>query len=60
MMNQKITSWDIEMLAIYPNLEVEMNQWGYITSNGTGEAIITGNYLLNSRITLIINLTITN
>ncbi len=59
-MNQKITSWDIEILAKYPNLEVEMNQWGYITSNGTGEVVLTGEYNLNSRITLIINLTITN
>ena len=51
--------WAIDIANDYPNLEVEMNQWGYITSNGTGEAIITANYHLNPRVYLTIYLTIT-
>ena len=50
--------WAITESSEYPNLEVEMNTWGYITSNGIGEAVLTGEYNLNSRVYLTIYLTI--
>ena len=52
--------YDIEVSTLYPDLVVSMNLWGYITSNGTGEATITGSYNLNSRVTLTVYLTITS
>ena len=52
--------YDIDVSTLYPDLVVSMNLWGYITSNGTGEATITGSYNLNSRVTLTIYLTITS
>ena len=50
--------FDIEESSLYPNLIVNMNTWGYITSNGIGEATITGSYILNPRVLLTIYLTI--
>ena len=52
--------WDIIVPSINPNLEVEMNNWGYITSNGTGVVIVLGNYYLNPRVYVVIYLTINN
>ena len=50
--------WGITPLSDFPNLEIEMSQWGFITSNGIGTAILTGEYYLNQRVVLTIYLTI--
>lgn len=52
--------WDIEVSNNNPNLVVNMNYWGYITSNGTGVIVLTGSYYLNPRVYLTIYLTITS
>ena len=47
-------TWEIEE----NELNVNMDNWGFISSNGTGTAVIIGSYIYNPRVTIIINLTI--
>lgn len=39
-------------------LNVNMDNWGFISSNGTGTVVIIGSYIYNPIVTIIINLTI--
>ena len=48
--------WDIEC---FDGININMEHHGLIESTGPGEAILTANYILNRRIFLEINLTIT-
>ena len=47
-------TWEIEE----NELNVNMDNWGFISSNGTGTVVIIGSYIYNPRVTIIINLTI--
>ena len=51
--------WSIFVPCQENDISVTMGAWGYITASGPGIAIITGTYELNPRVTIIINLTIT-
>lgn len=42
------------------DLMVEINNWGYVSSNGVGNVVVIGTYTLNPRVIIYINLTITN
>lgn len=48
--------WDIECLS---DMSVDMEHHHLITSTGPGEAILTANYTLNTRVVLIIHFAIT-
>ena len=48
--------WDIEC---FDGININMEHHGLVESTGPGEAILTANYILNRRIFLEINLTIT-
>ncbi|MBE6131090.1 MAG: leucine-rich repeat domain-containing protein [Erysipelotrichaceae bacterium] len=52
-------NWSINVPCQENDISVTMGAWGYITASGPGIAIITGTYELNPRVTIIINLTIT-
>ena len=47
-------TWEIEE----NELNINMDNWGFISSNGTGTVVIIGSYIYNPRVTIIINLTI--
>ena len=49
-------SWEVTSEG---TIDVNISNWGIITSSGVGEATIIGSYGLNERVRLIIHLTIT-
>lgn len=51
--------WIIFVPCQENDISVTMGAWGYITASGPGIAIITGTYEFNPRVTIIINLSIT-
>ena len=48
-------SWNI---VNYSDEMVEMDKWGIITSTGETEVLLVGSYSLNTRVTILIFLTI--
>lgn len=50
-------SWDVQP---YGNIEGSLNIWGELTVSDIGYFVITGTYLLNPRVKVIINLTLTS
>ena len=52
-------NWQVEVTSQDNELEVVLDYWGHVTSTGVGSATITGTYMFNSRVKVIINLIIT-
>lgn len=51
-------NWNLYIPCQGNNISVIYDVWGFITVSDTGEFILTGNYLKNSRVTVIINVII--
>lgn len=51
--------WNVNTDESQQEISISIDYWGFITSTGYGSAIITGTYVLNPRVRLIIDLTIT-
>lgn len=51
--------WIIFVPCQENDISVTMGAWWYITASAPGIAIITGTYEFNPRVTIIINLSIT-
>ena len=52
-------NWSIDVPNQENNISVSMNYFGVITSSGIGYVVLTGVYTINPRVTITINLTIT-
>ena len=52
-------NWSVYVPCQETNITCSMNMWGEITASGPGYATLTGTYTINPRVTIIINLTIT-
>jgi hypothetical protein len=51
-------NWSLFIPCQENSISVNIDQWGYLTVNGTGFFTLSGTYLKNSRITIIINVII--
>ena len=51
-------SWDVVINESEFDLNIMIDCWGFITSDGCGRVLLIGTYILNSRVQLIIDLTI--
>lgn len=50
--------WNVEVVTQEKDLLVSLDGWGNLTTNGTGEVVLIGEYTLNSRFTVVIHLSI--
>lgn len=52
-------TWSVYVPCQETDITCGINMWGEITASGPGYATLTGTYTINPRVTIIINLTIT-
>ena len=52
-------SWSLYVPDQETNITASLDIWGYVAATDIGDVVITGNYILNSRITVTIYLTFT-
>lgn len=50
--------WDVVINELDFDVNIIIDYWGFITSDGCGRVLLIGTYILNSRVQLIFDLTI--
>lgn len=58
MENLSEDDWDVVINELDFDVNIIIDYWGFITSDGCGRVLLIGTYISNSKVQLIIDLTI--